>query len=373
MSATPMRVLQTCQIQLAWLFEAGFTAYYDTDTSWDYVRKTSYKGSEEITAKSFVFCSNRETYENGLSAGARYFLSLIAIVVDNTLVCFPIHGGLWYIQPSLTCLSTLSISFYDFPGFEEEYLCFNGSKLGNIILLMASKDKWGESTIIAVKADDLTQGLIVKSGTPGSTIYEDPRLFSYKGETYSAFTVCDPTKSGLGYCSVFPVIEPIIMPKYGKNLEMGPEKNWGFFEEDRSLYAVYSSYRPWTILKIQYNEVTVVREDRFPIEYKGPIHGGTCPKLVDGLWWIFGRVIDASEYPSIIVVAFEPKTFKIRGYAEPSFLTREALGMNLFHMGSAEYSGGIWECVGGWNEAKVFNARIPHSAIVKEMVWLRAY
>ena len=160
------------------------------------------------------------------------------------------------------------------------------------------------------------------------------------------------------------------MPKYGKNLLQGPEKNWGFFEEGGELYAVYS-YRPWKILRIRREEVEEVATQEFCGVYKGRIHGGTCPKLVDGLWWAFGRVIDETGCPSIIVVAFEPKTFRIAGYAEPSFLTREALGMNLFYIGSAEYDEeGRWECVGGWNDAKVFRAVIPHAAILKEVVWV---
>jgi hypothetical protein len=283
---------------------------------------------------------------------------------------------LWYVQPKPAALETVALSFYDFPGLQEKHLCFNGSKLGDTILIRVSKEKWGESGIVAVKTDNLTCGLVINGGAAGSTIYEDPRLFSWRGSICSAFTVIEKytvgvhTKQGLGYCSVFPVMEGILMPNYGKNLLQGPEKNWGFFEEGGELYAVYS-YSPWKILRIQREEATVAYTEEFPTPYKGRIHGGTCPKLIDGLWWAFGRVINETGCACIIVVAFEPRTFRIVGYAEPSFLTREALGMNLFYIGSAEYTAeGSWECVGGWNDVKVFRAMISHAAILREMRWM---
>jgi hypothetical protein len=68
-------------------------------------------------------------------------------------------------------------------------------------------------------------------------------------------------------------------------------------------------------------------------------------------------------YPSIIVVVFEPRTFRILRVFEPAFLSREAMGMNLFYIGSAEYEDGIWTCVGGWNDTKVCKVVFPHAAI----------
>jgi len=372
--ATPMRVVHTCQTHLEWLFVGGFTPYYDLNDAWEYA-KGIWPGTTVITEKTLVFCSDQDTYEMGIKGGAQYFLSLVPVQCAADSVCFPMHMDLWYVQPKLAALKTMSMSFYEFPGLQERHLCFNASKLANTILIRVSKEKWGESATIAVKADDLTQALVLNGGAPGSTVYEDPRLFSWRGDICSAFTVIENytvgvhTKQGLGYCSVFPVMEGILMPKYGKNLLQGPEKNWGFFEEGGELYALYS-YRPWKILRIRREEVEEVYTEEFPAPYKGRIHGGTCPKLVDGLWWAFGRVIDETGCPSIIVVAFEPKTFRIVGYAEPSFLTREALGMNLFYIGSAEWAQeGSWDCVGGWNDTKVFRATIPHAAILREMRW----
>lgn len=367
MPSIQMRILHTCQIHLLWLFEAGFTTWYDVNPAWDYVR-AAYPHSEEITSKTLVFCSDANTYEMARSQGAEYLLAHFPVPEEEGRTSFPIYQELCLSQPRLECLDRVALTFYDFPEIERDYLCFNGSKLGNIIIIRVADEKWGPSMTVAVDASDTRRVKILNPGQEGSTIYEDPRLFLYKGKICSTFTVIEnytidvPTKQRLGYCSVYPDSDLPIMPKYGKNLEMGPEKNWGFFQEGADLFAIYS-YRPWTILKIEHDEATKVYEQDFPVEYKGRIHGGTCPRMVDGAWWAFGRSINHSGCPSIIVVVFEPKTFRILRVFEPSFLSREALGMNLFYIGSAEYEDGIWTCVGGWNDTKVCKVVFPHAAI----------
>jgi hypothetical protein len=368
MACIEMRVLHTCQTHLLWLFEAGFTAWYDVNPAWAYMLET-HPASEEITSKTLVFCSDATTYKMGRSKGVEYFLTLFLVAEEEGRTCFPVHRGLWISQPRLKCLDTFALSFYDFPAIEYEHICFNGSKLDDFICIRVSKEKWGESMIIAVDANNTQRIKILNPAVAGSTIFEDSRLFLYKGEIWSTFTIIEnyttgvPTKQWLGYCSVYPNFDPPIMPKYGKNLEMGPEKNWGFFQDGDDLFAIYS-YRPWTILKIEQGQATKVYEQDFPDEYKGRIHGGTCPKMVDGVWWTFGRSMTYMGYPSIIAVAFEPSTFRILRVFEPSFLSREALGMNLFYIGSAEYADGIWTCVGGWNDAKVCKIVFPHAAIL---------
>lgn len=371
MASIQMRIMHTCQIHLAWLFESGLTTWYDVNPAWEYPIAT-YPPSEGITSKTLVFCSNAATYEMGRSQGAEYFLSLFPVPEEDGRSCYHLHQGLWLSQPRLKCLDTVALTFYDFPGIEQQHLCFNGSKLDNIIVIRVADEKWGESMMVGVDASDTRRIKILSSGQKSSTIYEDPRLFLYRDRIWSALTVIDnykmgvPTKQGLGYCSVHPDFGLHIMPKYGKNLEMGPEKNWGFFQDGDDLFAIYS-YRTWTILKIDHDEATKVYEQEFPVEYKGRIHGGTCPKMVDGVWWAFGRSMNHIGCPSIIAVVFEPRTFRIIRVFEPDFLCREALGMNLFYIGSAEYEDGIWTCVGGWNDTKVCKVVFPHAAILGEM------
>ena len=371
MLGTQLRVLHTCQTHLLWLFEAGYTTWYDVNPAWAYVIATN-PPSEEITSKTLIFCSNAKTYEMARSMGAEYFLTLFKVPDEDGYICFPVTRGLWISQPRLKCLDRAALTFYDFPEIERDYLCFNGSKLDDIIVMRVTKEKSGPSMTIAVDAKDTRRVKILNPGTTGSTIYEDPRLFLYKGKIYSTFTVIEnytidvPTKQGLGYCSVYPNSELPIMPKYGKNLEMGPEKNWGFFQEGNDMFAIYS-YRPWTILKIDHDEAAKVYQQDFPTEYKGRIHGGTCPKMVDGVWWSFARSMNHGGCPSIIAVVFEPKTFRILRVFEPNFLSKDALGMNLFYIGSAEYADGIWTCVGGWNDAKVCKIVFPHAAILGQL------
>jgi hypothetical protein len=370
MACIQMRILHTCQTHLAWLFEAGFTSWYDVNPAWAYVLET-HGPSEEITSKTLMFCSNATTYEMGRSKGVEYFLSLFPVLEEHGRSSYPVHQGLWISQPRLKCLDKVALTFYDFPAIEQKHLCFNGSKLDDIIVIRVADEKIGESMTVAVDASDTRRIKILNPGIAGSTIYEDPRLFLYRGRIWSAFTVIENytsgvmTKQGLGYCSVYPDFGLHIMPKYGKNLEMGPEKNWGFFQEGADLFAIYS-YRPWTILRIDHDEATKVYEQEFPMEYEGRIHGGTCPKMVDGLWWSFGRCINHRGCPSTIAVVFEPRTFRIVRIFEPVFLSQDALGMNLFYIGSAEYENGIWTCVGGWNDAKVCRVVFPHATILDE-------
>jgi len=237
------------------------------------------------------------------------------------------------------------------------------------LTVRVSGDKFGPSDILLFMYNDLEKGRIIHRGKMLSTVLEDPRLFFHRGTIHSSFSVIEqyitgvPTSCRSGYSPAIQINMSI--PRYGKNLEKGPEKNWGFFSEGDQLYAIYS-YTPWRILKIDGEEAEVIFEQNFPVASPTPIHGGTCPVLHDGKWWVFGRIMDHSDdRGSIVCVVFEPVTFRILSWAPVSFLSAKAFSYSLFYIGSAEIAGGIWTCVGGFNDCSVAEIQFSHETLVK--------
>jgi hypothetical protein len=158
----------------------------------------------------------------------------------------------------------------------------------------------------------------------------------------------------------------LLIPQFGKNLEKGPEKNWGFFSLNNSLYAIYS-YSPWKILKIDNEEAEVVYEQEFPAKHLGPIHGGACPVLHDGKMWAFGR---CRETGSILCVVFDPANFQVLALGLPLFLHNSVFENYLFYIGSAEIQDSVWKCIGGFNDAAIVEISFPHEKLLKELVWI---
>jgi len=206
-------------------------------------------------------------------------------------------------------------------------------------------------------------------------IYEDPRLFMYQNKLYAGVTVIQNytpgvfTSTRMGY---FPVdssnpASELIIPQYGKNTDVGPEKNWGFFEgPDGGLYVLYS-YNPWTILRVHTpTDVEEVVKDS-SIQFAPRTHGGACPVQIGDSFWAFGR----SE-GGILCVVFDALTFRIKAHCVPTFLSANAFSYMHYFIGSAEYdpSTDRWTFVGGFNDAGNCILTFPHSALVQELQWV---
>jgi hypothetical protein len=358
-------LIHTKTVQLRKLFDNDkYTYWYDSPSFWKVI-SDDYPHSEEIKENTVVFCSSVETYATKKDFSAKYFVVTVPVDPNPGFTGYPVHNGIWIIQPTISAPIT---RFQKFPSFFDRVLCFNGSKLGPFLIVRIALNKFGPSDILLFMYNDLEKGSIFHKGQMEKRVLEDPRLFFHRGHIYSSFSVIEnyitavPTSCHLAYS---PVINMnMTIPKYGKNLERGPEKNWGFFSSGEQLYAIYS-YTPWRILKIDGEEVTAIYEQEFPEGAPKPIHGGTCPTFHDGKWWVFGRIMDQSDdRGSIVCVVFDPTTFRILAWAPVPFLSAAAFSYSLFYIGSAEIADGVWTCVGGFNDCSVAEVQFSHDALV---------
>ena len=347
------------------LFTKDHNHWYDANPIWR-VYSDHCPHSEEITEKTVVCCASAETYLIKKDSPAKTFILLEKVEPADGFGIYPIHNGIWLIEPAIET----GLRFIDMP-VPSSMLCFNASKLGPFLIMRVSTDKFGPSDILLLMYNDLTKGRVIHQGKILSLVLEDPRLFFHRGMIYSTYSTINkyitgvPTSCNLGYSPLTEV--SLRIPKFGKNLEKGPEKNWGFFSQGDQLYAIYS-YTPWKILKIEGEEATIAYTQDFPENAPGPIHGGTCPVLHDGKWWVFGRIMDHTDKRgSIICVVFCPTTFRILAWTPVSFLSTKALSYHLFYIGSAEIADGIWTCVGGFNDCSVAEVRFSHADLVNEI------
>jgi len=344
---------------LFWLFNRGYKCNYDSDPI------------EEIIEETIVFCYTADTYNSKKNSGAKYFVCLVPVEPAAGFEIYPVHKSVWLVQPTLPLLS---LKFIKFPKELDNHLCFNGSKSGSFLSIRVSEDKHGPSDIVVFDYNDVEINNVIHRGKTNSRVLEDPRLFSHAGEVFSTYSVIEPYITGIlttSYLGYSPIMnsDPVI-PKFGKNLMKGPEKNWGFFSSKGDIYAIYSII-PWKILIIRGDEATLVYKQTFPIEDVGPIHGGACPTFYDGKWWVFARIMSRGlERNSIVCVVFDPSTFSILGYGAPSFLSSSALSYHLFYIGSAEIEHSVWTCVGGFNDAAVAEIQFSHEDLLKEIQWL---
>ena len=351
---------------LSKVFTKGRTTWYDGNPIWEVYSEDS-PHCEEITEDTVVCCSSAATYSAMRNCSAQAFILLEKVEPADGFGIYPIHNGVWLVEPTIPC----PVRFLEIPNMPAHMLCFNGSKLGPFLVMRVSADKFGPSDIILLMYNDLSKGQLIHQGKMLSRVLEDPRLFFHMGMIYSTYSVINPyitavrTSCYLGYSPLTEV--SLKIPKYGKNLVKGPEKNWGFFSSGEDLYAIYS-YTPWRILKVDGEEASVAYTQEFPKGGPKNIHGGTCPVLHDGKWWVFGRIMDTSfRRDSIICVVFCPTTFRILTWAPVPFFTMEALAHHLFYIGSAEIANGVWTCVGGFNDCSVAEVKFSHADLIKDM------
>jgi hypothetical protein len=163
--------------------------------------------------------------------------------------------------------------------------------------LFAARDKWWGSGILVGRMDAAFRPIGPPSrlelGHPlADTSREDPRLFRYRGQPHVSFTglargLRSPTQNQL-YASLSAdgsQVEEIFAPHYPARQRW--EKNWGFFEYDSGLFAVYS-LNPCRILKIDGNSAELVHETTASFTWDGgEIRGGAAPVRVRDEFWCF--------------------------------------------------------------------------------------
>jgi hypothetical protein len=287
----------------------------------------------------------------------------------------PIHNSLFLAIQQSNQLQPFAI--LPNPPIAQDYLWFNASKCGPYMLSRISEEKWGPS-MLALTRLDTGEVRLVNDGNPAHDIYEDPRLFFYKGSVYAAVTCITNYTTGIHTSSRLGIINlsdtcsppPARIPLYGKNKETGPEKNWGFFEAaDGSLCAIYS-YSPWVVIQVNEDNSCSERVRKSIAAIPSSTHGATCPVLapsINGclLMWAFGRTLTG-----YIAVAFDSSTMHPIGYSPCPFFSKERFAHQLFYAGSAEYDPQTkeWLFIGGLNDVKNVIIRIPHASIIADFI-----
>jgi predicted GH43/DUF377 family glycosyl hydrolase len=161
---------------------------------------------------------------------------------------------------------------------------------------------------------------------------EDPRLFVFRGRLHVAYTVVRRAGGKLvtdvGYSRLIDTVdgwqvEEEFLPKLPGRQAW--EKNWGFFEHDGVLYALYSIH-PWRILLVVGDGAQFAYEHKVALPgHDRARRGGASPTLHNGEWYAFahdvvgsvsrGRQYTASVYTFEAAPPFAP----LRATARPTF------------------------------------------------------
>jgi FkbM family methyltransferase len=185
--------------------------------------------------------------------------------------------------------------------------------------LLAYRVHWQDARLALATLDE--QGNVLRNDLLKLHLgdaQEDPRLFVFRDELYVSFTayyhregsqwtdVCyarlerdsratavqlpdfgaEDGRNCKSSCATgkWHVVEEFV-PYYAGRQPW--EKNWGFFEHEGQLYAVYS-IRPHRVLRIEGNRATLVAETDVPFPAKsGLLHGGAPPVFHRGEYYCF--------------------------------------------------------------------------------------
>lgn len=195
---------------------------------------------------------------------------------------------------------------------------------------------------------------------------EDPRLFTYRGETWISYTVSSGpvgawkcvvrygklVESGSGW-----KVEGQFLLPFGKNDETGMEKNWVFFEHEGQLKVIYDN---GTVLTVRDNAV-VQTDHVMPARWKwGSIKGGSAPlRFRDGWIRFFHSRLDTEPRPvvwryfvgAMICDPFEATKISerpiLRG-SEVDAIDAEERREIFHHKQNVVFPGGAIEIDGGW-------------------------
>ncbi len=180
--------------------------------------------------------------------------------------------------------------------------------------------KWGRISLAQVSEKfeciPKTNRLLSLPTGFGDWCAEDPRLFTYQNRMFLYYT--DHYYAGLAEISPSGrVIQAKLFPSEQRGALPHPDKhdkNWGFFESEGRLYAVFWT-QPHIVREVNLKTWKFGKE--WKTEWKCPVpggelHGGSSPVFHDGLFW---RVVHYHQAPPtnewgrkyfLWLMAFEP-------------------------------------------------------------------
>jgi predicted GH43/DUF377 family glycosyl hydrolase len=128
-------------------------------------------------------------------------------------------------------------------------------------------------------------------GATDTEHFEDARLFMFRGKPHISYTMMQGYRPGVDYTCVMKYAELKLQgnrwsvvdewqPRHGQNSGIGKEKNWMFFEHEKSLYCVYAGTPEHVVLKISGEKILGEHRTPGPMWQWGTVRGGTPPVLV---------------------------------------------------------------------------------------------
>ena len=231
------------------------------------------------------------------------------------------------------------------------------------LLMTYRVDRFGSEIYVCdLHGSDYDPGLSVRlelDHPAGMLAREDPRFFIFRGRLHIAFVGVDgqqgPTTIYYARLSDDFRVEQVYRPCYSQRAKW--EKNWGFFEYDNELYAVYT-ISPHVVYRIDGN--TAYPAFGVPNDLKwetgGELRGGASPvRIGDEFWHVFHgmRVIGGVRMYSVGAYKFA---------ASPPF---RPLAITPTPM----VLGNLTTRPEGWKNATIF----PAGAILDGDRWLVSY
>ncbi len=194
-----------------------------------------------------------------------------------------------------------------------------------VICPRISRFKWGLSKQRCINYDLCYNIINIEDEikTEDNWSEEDPRLFIYKDQLCIATTYIYDYNSSLSKLqsllpskSSWKYINTIhnIIPYYADNRYNDKvEKNWGYFESNGRLLAVYS-INPWIIIDVTYeNNVIELCKIEWCNDYK--IFGGASPIFYNNKWWLFCHIKSVNNINSTfqcydtVLITFDKETY----------------------------------------------------------------
>jgi predicted GH43/DUF377 family glycosyl hydrolase len=267
-----------------------------------------------------------------------------------------------------------------------------GTSTRFLLAFRRAYSQWGPSDIMAVFIDhslDLVNGSLVELslssragdenwfGTPWN---EDPRLFLIDGDLGLSYTVVSAfgkEEDGIRHklwqrqaymvlnTSLTPYLKDIL-PAINNNIGYPTypdfEKNWGFFDYDGDLCAVYT-IQPFVIYcKIRRLAEKVIEVDwKHPLLHSTELRGGTPPVRLDDFFYAFVHSVGYDIY----VIRFSARNLNLTDYSLHPVLS---FGDVLFPCGAVFIrKEQMWLIATGVDDIEMHIMKLAHSRVVGAM------
>ncbi len=208
--------------------------------------------------------------------------------------------------------------------------------------------------------------------------YEDPRLFTINGELYMAYVKITDYKVGIhtslkltvARLEVTDSMEVRLVgewtPRYGANLETGPEKNWMFWESPEG--KITCAYYPHKLLEFDDFD-TPPREISLTTPPDSSIRGGSPGVIYNGRVFCFTHT--ANSFNVGVLIYSHESVPRLLGYANNIYETDKHMG-SFFYVCGAMFneSQQLFVLSGGVNDIRMKIMLISLKDVESKVKWV---